>query len=91
MVEACSFSQEVEHLYLHAIRRQGADRGSAIGRVRPGSCALLRKLMSIRPQLGAAAASVRLQLPAGNQVGVQTCWDRKKCGSSSMDQISLSE
>lgn len=73
MVETCSFPQEVEHSYLHAVRRQGADRGSAIGSVRPGGCALLCKLMSSRPMLGAAAASVRLQLPARNQVGVQTC------------------
>lgn len=73
MAEACSFSQEVEHLYLHAVRREGADRGSAIGRVRPGGCALLHKFLSSRLLLGAAAASVRLQLPARNQVGVQTC------------------
>lgn len=61
------------HLYLNGVRRQGADRGSAIGRVRPGSRALLCELMSSRPQLGAAAARVSLEPPARNQVGIQTC------------------
>lgn len=61
------------HLYLNTVRRQGADRGSSIGRVRPRSHTLLCKLMSSGPQLGEAAARMRLELPARNQVGIQTC------------------
>lgn len=79
MVEASLFFLgSTKHLYLNTVRRQGADRGGSIGCVRPRSHALLCKLMSSWPQLGEAAARVRFELPARNQVGIQTCWDEKR-------------